>query len=80
MIALMSQYAETPTPARAIKQTVSVLLSFAMDGLGWVNAHPFMRLEGKRKRAAVGKLPLSEGEIARFRAANPSGSRERLGF
>lgn len=80
MTALMSEYAGTATLARAIKRTASVMWTFAMDGLGWLDAHPFMRMEGKRKRAEEGQLPLTESEIARFRAANPSGSRERLGF
>ncbi len=80
MTALMSQYAETPTLARAIKRTASTMWTFAIDGLAWLDANPFMRMEGRRNRSADGQLPLSEGEIARFRAANPIGSQERLAF
>lgn len=80
MTALMSTYASTPTLARAIKRTASVMWSFAIDGLLWISAHPFMGMDKKRKRSEEGQTPLMEAEIARFRKKIPSGTHERVGF
>lgn len=80
MTKLMSNHAETPTKARAIKRTASVLWTFAVDGVQWLQLNPFHGMEGRRRRNEEGQAPLSEDDIATFRRANPPGTRARLAF
>jgi hypothetical protein len=62
---------------------MSVLLGYAMRILKWIPANPLLGAQKIRRRGRqeVGvRLPLSEPAIARFRTANPYGSRARLVF
>lgn len=77
---ITSNFAEKPALANAIRRTISVLLGFAADVLQWIPVNPILGMEKRRRRREEGQRPLTEPEIARFRAANPYGSRERLAF
>lgn len=79
---IMAMYAEMPTLARSIGRTMSLLFSYALDKLQWIEANPFLRMQNQRVRRQKesGQRPYTEAEIARFRQANPLGSRERLAF
>jgi hypothetical protein len=62
---------------------MSVLLGYAMRILKWIPANPLMGVQKIRRRGrqeAGVRMPLSEPAIARFRRANPYGSRARLIF
>lgn len=79
---IMGKYAETPTLARAIGRTMSLLFTYALDKLQWIPTHPFLKMGNQRvrNRKQIGQRPYTESEIARFRQKNPLGTRERLAF
>lgn len=77
---IMKKFADTPTLALAVKRTLSVLLAYAKDRLEWIERNVCHGMETAHDRPEVGQLPYSEAEIAKFRAANPVGSRARLIF
>jgi len=76
----MQKFADRPTLAKAIKRTLSVMLTYAMEILRWIDANPLYGMEKKRKRKATGQRPYTEQEISIFRQTNPLGSRARLAF
>jgi site-specific recombinase XerD len=86
---IMGKFKETPTLAKAIKRTMSVLLSHAVEELNWIEANPAFGMERKRRRRKEdqhgdrddrGQKPLEESQIAAVREANPEGSRRRALF
>jgi hypothetical protein len=69
------------TLQRAIRRRMSVLLGYAMRILRWLPADPLLGVQKIRRRGrkeAGAQVPLREPAIARFRTANPYGSRGRL--
>jgi integrase len=80
---LIGKFAKNPTLQKAIRRTMSVLLGYAVRILQWIPANPLLNVQKVRRRGrqeACVRMPLSEPAIARFRAANPYGSRARLVF
>jgi integrase len=80
---LIAKFNEHPTLQKAIRRTMSVLLGYAMRILKWIPANPLLGVQKIKRRGrqeAGARMPLSEPAIARFRRANPYGSRARLVF
>lgn len=79
---IMQKFLTKPTLRVAVKRTISVLLSYAVSPLDWIDINPCFGLENARLRRQkeAGQRPLQEREIARFRQVNPYGSRVRLAF
>jgi integrase len=80
---LIAKFRKHRTLQKAIRRTMSVLLGYAMRILKWIPANPLLGVQKVRRRGrqeAGDRLPLSEPAIARFRTANPLGSRARLMF
>ncbi len=78
---LVAKFEEHPTLQKAIRRTMSVLLGYAVRILKWIPFNPLLGVQkvGRRGRhEASERQPLSEPAIARFRTANPYGSRARL--
>ncbi len=80
---LKQKYAATPTLAKAIGRTISILLGYAAYPLEWIPTNPLVqpkRNAAKRRSKSVGQRPYEEAEIAMFRHKNPLGTRTRLAF
>jgi site-specific recombinase XerD len=77
---IVKKFVDRPTLAVAIKRTLSVLMTYAMERMGWIEHNPCLGMERRRGRKDLGQRPYSEQELAVFRAANPVGSRARLAF
>lgn len=82
--ALRQKFGQTPTLAKAVGRTISVLLGFAAYPLEWIPRNPLVNPKrggaAKRKQKAFGYKPFEEAEIASFREAVRLGSRARLAF
>ena len=79
---IMQKFLTKPTLRVAIKRTLSVLLSYAVRPLGWIDINPCFGMESARmrKQKELGQRPYEEEEIRKFRRANPYGLRARLAF
>lgn len=69
--------ADRPAWANAVVRVLSAALTFAKD-LEWIESSPCQKMGFPK--GGEGQIPLSEAEIARFRDAEPYGTRARLGF
>jgi hypothetical protein len=82
--ALKQKFSQTPTLAKAVGRTISVLLGFAAYPLEWIPRNPLVNPKrggaAKRKQKAFGYKPLEEAEISSFREAVRLGARARLAF
>jgi hypothetical protein len=72
------KFQETPAKANGVSRMFSRLLSYAVAPSGWIAVNPCQGL--KLMKHGNGQSPLLEIEIARFRNANPIGTRARLAF
>lgn len=81
---LKQNFSRTPTLAKAVGRTISVLLGFAAYPLEWIPKNPLVSPKrggaAKRKQKTFGYKPYEEAEIATFRERTPLGSRARLAF
>ncbi len=85
---LMRKFSGSQTVGKAVKRTLSAILSFAVNELGWISANPAFGLEKKPRRkrrtedqhgdrVEAAQRPLEEAEIARLRRHNALGTRRR---
>ena len=87
---IMRKFSTRKTLGRAIKRTLSVILTFAVEE-EWIATNPAFDLEKKRRskrrtedehgdRIEAGQRPLEEIDIALIRLSNPVGTRRRATF
>lgn len=74
--AIFHEMAETPGAAVNLRKRLRRVFRLAVR-LGWRTDNPVTETEVRRKKSE-GFIPWSEGEIARYEARWPSGTRERL--
>ena len=85
---LMRKFSGSLTVGKAVKRTLSAILSFAVNELGCIAVNPAFGLEKKPRRkrrtedqhgdrVEAAQRPLEEAEIARLRRHNALGTRRR---